>query len=470
VVAGILVGERLGPGRAQLPLVFGALALGLSWFVASRARVAVAAIALAMLGCAATRRALDGQAHSHLTAGIAARATVDAIGVVAGDPDSGPFVASVIVRVRTQHGATPRLLAAHATGDAAARLRVLHAGDRVELRGRLGPLRATRFDEPLRWRHVVGRLDNADVLALRPARGLFALADRVREVVVRGTRPLPPTPRALLLGFLLGDTRAVPDDVTDAYRAAGLSHLLAVSGANVAFALALIAPALRRLRLGARTGVALSVVVVFAAMTRFEPSVLRASAMATVALASSLLGRPASTTRRLLLAVIALLLVDPFLLHSMGFALSAAASAGIALTAAPVSRRLPGPRWCAESLAVSIAAQLGVTPILLVLFGSVPLVAPLTNLLAAPAASALGAYGLLASTVTGLVPGVGPLVQQPSLVLVAWVSRVARFGAAMPLEVDRRGACAIVAIGALGWAASLACTRVRRAVPEDPPR
>jgi competence protein ComEC len=65
-----------------------------------------------------------------------------------------------------------------------------------------------------------------------------------------------------------------------------------------------------------------------------------------------LLGRPASTTRRLLLAVIALLLVDPFLLHSLGFALSAAASAGIALTAAPISRRLPGPRWCAESLAV----------------------------------------------------------------------------------------------------------------------
>jgi hypothetical protein len=111
-----------------------------------------------------------------------------------------------------------------------------------------------------------------------------------------------------------------------------------------------------------------------------------------------------------------------------------------------------------------------VTPILLVVFGSVPLVAPLTNLLAAPAAAALGAYGLLASTVTGLVPGVGPLVQQPSLVLVAWVSRVARFGAALPLQVDRRGASAIVAIGALGWAASLACTRVRRAVPEDPPR
>jgi hypothetical protein len=117
-----------------------------------------------------------------------------------------------------------------------------------------------------------------------------------------------------------------------------------------------------------------------------------------------------------------------------------------------------------------MSAQFGVTPILLVVFGSVPLVTPVTNLLAAPAAAALGAYGLLASGVAGIVPPLGPLVQQPCALLVAWVTRVAEMGAAPPLEVGRRGACAIVALGAAAWAASVACTRARRALPDDPAR
>ena len=468
VVVGIVAGERFGPEPARLTLLLGVLALGLSWFVASRVRLVVAVLALAILGCALTQRALDGQQHSHLREGMATRATVDVSGVVASDPASGPFVSSVIVRASAEPGRSARLLSVHASGDAAARLRVLRAGDRVQLRGRLGPLRTTRFDQPLRWRHVVGRLDDADLVTLRTPTGLFAVADRIREVVVRGTRPLPPTPRGLLMGFLLGDTRAVPDDVAEAYRAAGLSHLLAVSGANVAFALSLFAPLLRRMRLGVRTAVALSVVVVFATMTRFEPSVLRASAMATLAISSALLGRPTATVRRLLLAVIVLLLLDPFLLHSLGFALSSAASAGIALAAAPLSTRLPLPRWCAEALAVSVAAQLGVTPILLVVFGTVPLISPVTNLLAAPAASALGSYGLVASAITGVVPTVGAIAQQPSMMLVAWVSGVAQLGAEIPLEIDRRGACGVVALSAVARATSLACSRVRRAVPENP--
>ena len=95
--------------------------------------------------------------------------------------------------------------------------------------------------------------------------------------MLRGTAPLRPTTRALLAGFLLGDTRAVPADVIAAYRGSGLSHLLAVSGENVAFTLALFGPLLRRLTLGPRTVAAVAIVLMFATMTRFEPSVLRAT-------------------------------------------------------------------------------------------------------------------------------------------------------------------------------------------------
>src|SRR4029077_11427337 len=173
-------------------------------------------------------------------------------------------------------------------------------------------------------------------------------------LVLRGTAPLPPTPRALLAGFLLGDTRSVPDPVVADYRESGLSHLLAVSGENVAFTLALFGPLLRRLALGPRTVAAIAIVLLFATMTRFEPSVLRATALALVALGSSFVGRPASSLRALGLAGIVLLVVDPFLLHSVAFLLSCGASAGIAVLSTPIRRRLRGPAWLRDPLAVSL--------------------------------------------------------------------------------------------------------------------
>ena len=69
----------------------------------------------------------------------------------------------------------------------------------------------------------------------------------------------------------------------------------------------------------------------FALITRFEPSVLRASAMAAVAVTATTLGRDSSSLRLLALAVGGLVLVDPFLVHSVGFQLSVAACVGIVL-------------------------------------------------------------------------------------------------------------------------------------------
>jgi competence protein ComEC len=444
LVLGIAAGEHAGPAPASGLLVVGLVALGGAWFVSGRARIALAVVALAVLGGAQTERALNGLAHSPLTAAVTRRAPETFSGVLTDDPQSGRFDTDAYVRVAVD--GTHRTVFAVATGDDALRLRVLEAGDRVMIQGRLGPLRPDRFDGRARWRHAVGRFDRFQLLALSPARGALRLANGLRDVVLRGTAPLPPTSRALLAGFLLGDTRAVPDDVVLDYRNSGLSHLLAVSGENVAFTLALFGPLLRRLDLGPRTIAAVVIVLLFATMTRFEPSVLRASALSIVALGSSFVGRPASSIRALALAIIALLLLDPFLLHSVGFWLSCGASAGIAMLSSPLRDRLPGPMWLRGPLAVSLAAQVGVTPVLLATFGTVPVVTPVANLLAAPAAEAVGVYGMLASAVGGLVPPLAPVLQAPSAGLLAWVTTVARLGADVGLTVDRRTAWLLLAV------------------------
>ena len=345
-----------------------------------------------------------------------------------------------------------------AQGDEQSALRVLAAGDRLALRGRLGPL--SGFDARLRWRHAVGEvaIERVDAVA-GPDRPWFQVANAGRDLVLRGAGTLPSTPRALLAGFVLGDTRAIPGDLVDDFRAAGLSHLLAVSGANVAFALAIAEPVLRRRRLGTRLVGGLVVLAVFGTMTRWEPSVLRAAAMAALVMFARWLGRPADAGRVLTYAMVGLLVADPFLLHSVGFLLSCGACAGIAVGAAPITRGLRGPTWFREALGVTAAAQIGVAPVLLTTFGSVPLVALPANLLAAPFVGPLTIWGLVVSAVGGVVgPGWARWLQLPTLAMLRAVELVARTAARFPLALDPPAA---IAVGAVATVAVLAFLALR---------
>jgi competence protein ComEC len=305
----------------------------------------------------------------------------------------------------------------------------------------------------------VGTLHATELLDARPAHGLLdRVANRARVIVLRGSQSLAPVDRAVVAGFLLGDTRAVPDEVEAQFRAAGLTHLMAVSGENVAFVLALFAPALRRLRLTGRLVGGVAVLVLFGTMTRWEPSVLRAIVMAGIGLLAGYLGRPATGLRVLTLAATALLLADPFLLHSVGFLLSCAASAGIALLARPITARLRGPgwmrpEWMCEVLGVTAAAQIGVAPVLIPVFGSMPLVSLPANLVAVPLAGPLTVWGLAAGVVGGLVqpftPQVTSLLALPTAALVHALLAVADVASRVPVALDARAALGLVAVAAV---------------------
>ncbi|HEX7520893.1 MAG TPA: ComEC/Rec2 family competence protein [Acidimicrobiia bacterium] len=464
LVAGILAGERLGPSSAWMTLVVGLLAAAIALFSRSPVRVLIAMLACALIGTAVMRRALDGQAHSPLGVVVDARATGVVRATLIDDPGGASrFTTRVLVRVaavgfgpRAGTDAGGRVLLASASGDVAGRLRLLEAGDDVVLRGWFHPL--TGFDVRSRWRHAVGAFGATELLGFVPARSPLAVAaNRLRALVLHGGDRLPPAERALMAGFLLGDTRQVPPQVITDFRDAGLSHLLAVSGENVAFVLLLASWVLRRFALRGRFIGALVVIVLFGAMTRWEPSVLRASVMIGCAMTARFVGRPTSGLRALTLAVLALLFLDPFLLHSVGFLLSCGASAGIALFSEPIARRLPGPWWLGESLGVTTAAQLGVAPVLIPVFGSMPLAALPANVLAAPLVGPLTIWGLLAGVVGGVAgrwsPALATLLELPSRALLDAVMGIAHAMAQLPVAVDGRAAWALIALAALAAAA-----------------
>jgi competence protein ComEC len=245
---------------------------------------------------------------------------------------------------------------------------------------------------------------------------------------------------------VLGDDREQPEELGDAFRSAGLSHLLAVSGQNVAFVLALCSPVLIRLGLRSRLLVTLGLLVFFGLLTRWEPSVLRAGAMAALACTAATVGRPTARVRLLALAVTACVLVDPLLVRSVGFQLSVGATLGIALLAAPLSSWLRGPSWFTEPLAVTVAAQVGVAPVAVPQFGGIPLASLPANLLAVPAAAPLTAWGLTGGVVAGVAgrPFDGWL-HLPTRVLAGWLAGVARWAEELPLG-QLRGAHVVVLV------------------------
>lgn len=361
--------------------------------------------------------------------------------------------------VRVEVRGSGRRLQAWARGRPAAALRDRLAGEQVLVVGRisrLSPGGAAR----LRSRHVVGRLVVDEVVDHRPGALHTRAANAIRRTLERGTVGMAEGERSLLTGFVFGDDRGQPVAVADDFRAAGLTHLLAVSGQNVAFALLLAGPALRRLGPRWRVVGAAVVLGLFGTITRWEPSVIRAVAMAGVALWATAVGRPASSRRTLALAVTILLLIDPLLVHSVGFVLSVGACLGIAVLAGPIAARLPGPGWIRLPVAVTAAAQAGVAPVLVPVFGGVPVASLPANLLAGPAAGPVMVWGLAGGLVAGVLgPPAAGLIHLPTRALLAWIRAVAWAAGLAPLGELGRGHLAALAVVGLGaW-------RVRRAGP-----
>jgi competence protein ComEC len=212
-----------------------------------------------------------------------------------------------------------------------------------------------------------------------------------RESVAAIGRALPPASAALLAGLLLGDRTELPRDLDEAFRRAGVYHVLAVSGFNVAILAASVWALCRLLRVPHRLSAVTAIVVViaFALVVGSEPSVLRAVVMAVLVLSATLLDRDASVTNSLALAALAILAVRPSDLFDPGFQLSFAATLGIVV--APLPRGM-----IAGSVGVSAAAQLAVLPIALTHFNQLSTIGVVANLGVVPLAGVATIVGLVA--------------------------------------------------------------------------
>jgi competence protein ComEC len=270
--------------------------------------------------------------------------------------------------------------------------------------------------------HVVLHVDEWKQVGRRG--GVAGFGDRLRSRLAAAIAPgLAGERRAVLEGIVLGDDQALTDDLRQDFRAAGLYHLLAVSGQNVILVaggllmLAWLAGVSRWIgELGALAGIAGYVLAVGA-----QPSVVRAGIAGSLASLAWMAGRLRDAWYALLLGGIALLAWNPYLIFDAGFELSFAAVAAIFLLVPRLSTWLegyPSPRFLRSAVAVSIACGAVTAPILWLQFGALPLLTVPANALAEPAIPVLLALAFVTAGLGVVSPSGAALVAS----LNGWVA------------------------------------------------
>lgn len=456
---GIVVGDTLG-GLAVPLVVAGCGAAALAW-VWRDAPARLPLMMLAAVSFGAARDAHTRPVEDDTAIWTYAGRTVELTGIVEGHPDTRDDRQIVVVAAeKLDHYGMERVVRG--------RVRValeptpaLRYGDRVALVGRLlRPNRGVAFDfRAYLERHgIFAVMEQPGVQVLERDAGTFSIGRLFDlQTALRATtlRLLHEPHAALVAGMLLGTHGAIPKDVLADFRATGTSHVLVISGWNFGILVGGVVGVLEALGLHRRRAMALSlpVLVVYALFVGASPSVVRAGIMGGLVVWAELADRESDGWTGLLLACALMALLDPNVPWDTGFQLSALATAGIIALHKPIRRALTsrGPlshrrlAWVVETLSATLAALLFALPILLYSFGTLAWIAPLANIVIAPAVPLAMLFGGLASVLGLMFLPLGQLAALLAWPFTTWMLLATRFLAGLP------GATTSVPRFGVGW-------------------
>jgi len=359
----------------------------------------------------------------------------------------------------------------------APRYPAVEPGDQVHLAGRPAPPPEGGYGEFLRRTGVAGTLRAGTLELVAHAGDAAGLLERTRRAAGDSlTRALPEPAAGLAAGILVGLRDRVDRDLAAAFTATGLSHVVAISGWNIAIVAGLVGAVLAGRARRTRSGGILVAIVLYTVLAGASASVVRAAAMTGVALLARESGRPGTAAAALGWAVALLVIVNPASAVDVGLQLSAAATAGLIAWSAPISATLERragwvPRWIREGLGVSLAAQAATLPLVLFAFGRVAPLSPITNLAVVPLVPLAMATGTLALAGGALAALGGPgivasILGIPGALVLGLLIGIVRLAATLPLAsvtLPPALASAAAALAVGGLVAIAVRQRIRRA-------
>ena len=341
------------------------------------------------------------------------------------------------------------------------------------------------YGDYLRRTGVVATLQSRTLKVIGAETGPGAMLERLRRGAGDALAAAIPEPEAgLAAGIVIGLRDRVDRDLAADFTTVGASHVVAISGWNIAIVAATVAALARGFVRRRRSAILVVAIVAYVLFAGASPSVVRAAAMAGVVLLARETGRAGRAATALGWAAAILLVIEPSLVLDPGFQLSTLATAGILAWADPLERRLRAlvggrlPGWLAESLAVSLAAQAATLPVVLATFGRLAVISPVINLAVVPLVAPAMAAAVLALlggavVVLGGPTIVGTIAGLPAWALLTAMCTVIRGGATLPIASVTLGPpwtiVSAVAVVLVPAAIVVGRRRLRRTSPRSGP-
>ena len=444
----IWTGALLQSARPPWQISFAALALGALSLLSRKARFSVIICAL-LLGSTVMSIRQASLANSQITRFFMQSATVKA--EVVTDPSKTStgnysFIARAIlvnnssiqyklrvpIRVMTSHRGVTKLL----------------PGQRFSAQGRIVSSKEARVaalvvikddihihTQPSRWASVLGAIR----LGLRSLSG-------------------DGNAGALIPGMVLGDTSKQSAQFKESMKRSGLTHLVAVSGANFALVSAFVLWLMQFLfsKMKFRLSATAISLIAFIALVRPSPSVLRAAAMAAVLLIAQSTKRGRDSLPALGFAMAAVVIVDPWQARDAGFALSVLATAGLLLFAPVLIEKLSShmPLKLAQALSPPIAATVFCSPIIVALSGYLAPLSIIANLLAAPFVAPITIVGFIAALVSPFAPLISSVLIWLIRIPAGAIALIAHWASSFPvltMQTGRVGFLIVASFTLLSW-------------------
>jgi len=259
-------------------------------------------------------------------------------------------------------------------------------------------------------------------------------------------RALPEPYAGLLTGILLGDEQGIAPELREAFAQTGASHIIAISGFNMAILGSVISTLFKRLKATPFITVAASItlITVYTILVGASPSVMRAALMTSIVLIGSALRRKTFVPASLAFAAWVLTLLNPYTLWDVGFQLSFFAVLGLALFATPFTRfydriitNVPKPlslinNTLREATAISVAALVFTLPLSALYFGRLSPAVLLINALIVPVQPAVMLIGGTGVLIGMFVPLIGQILLWGNLIFLAWTIEIVRLFARLP--------------------------------------
>ncbi|MGE5330093.1 MAG: DNA internalization-related competence protein ComEC/Rec2 [Deltaproteobacteria bacterium] len=260
----------------------------------------------------------------------------------------------------------------------------------------------------------------------------FFLKSRIQRII---DQLLPANQAGLLKGMLIGDRNGLPGSVKNDFNTSGLTHIVCVSGANIAY-IALSCIFILRLtgiKKPVSSIITIFVILIFMFITGCSPSVIRASIMGIMILLAEVFTRKTDIYTSISSACLIILLYNPLALYDVGFQLSFAGTIGIVLfykTLSDIFQFLP--RFINEALSATLSAQITVCPIIALYFNKLSLIALLSNILVIPATGLITSLGFVTVILGQLNLFLAQIISNLNFVLLSFVLWCAKITAEIP--------------------------------------